>query len=756
MRKQLVTMALPYANGSIHLGHLVEAVQTDIYVRALKAIGEDVIYVCADDTHGTPIEVNAAKAGIPPEQFVARFHEEHLRDYTAFEIDFDVFSTTNSDENRLHAEAFFAALTKNGDIEQRQVEQLYCEVDKRFLPDRFVRGTCPKCGAVDQYGDGCEKCGSTYDTTELKGPYCSICKEQGRGEVAPVRRSSNHYFVRLANYQSFLKTWIDRPGTLQPEIARSLEKWLSEPLKDWDISRDAPYFGFKIPGEDAKYFYVWLDAPIGYLSSTEHWATNVDETDPRAWVNVTRSDGTTVKRRRTVEDYWGENADADITHFIGKDIVYFHTLFWPAMLEAVGRKVPTRVHVHGMLTVEGTKMSKSRGTFINAREYLDAGFDVEWLRYFYAGNLGPHPSDIDLSLNELKNRVNGELLNNVGNLANRALSVLWKSFGGKLATIGATWSGADAHKTVDTPLGVPPSALPPSEIWEKAQSTEMNVIEAYRHCDTRLAIQLVLTLSSLANERLQRIQPWKLLKEHPLVAQQELTFAINIARTCARLLAPIVPAFAKGIEEQTNAPLLKWNDDARWTFHDSGTINEPKPLVRRVEDAELVKFASRFAPAEAAPAESAKQPKSAVAKKEPNNAATLPAAPGAAQPTAAQAEAPAAQSASSGEIGIEQFAIVDLRAGKVVACERVPKADKLLKLTIDLGEGAPRTIVSGIAQHYAPEELVGKTVAVVANLAKKALRGIESHGMVLAASGGAKGLTVVELPGNVAPGARVK
>ena len=503
---------------------------------------------------------------------------------------------------------------------------------------------------------------------------------------------------------------------------RSLDKWLGEPLKDWDISRDAPYFGFKIPGESAKYFYVWLDAPIGYLSSTEHWCKAHPE------------------RGRTVEEYWAKNADAEITHFIGKDIVYFHTLFWPAMLEAAGRKVPAHVHVHGMLTVEGTKMSKSRGTFINAREYLDAGFDVEWLRYFYAGNLGPHPSDIDLSLNELKNRVNGELLNNVGNLANRALSVLWKNFEGKLVSL-ASW---ESH----------PDRLNAIALWKSLKEDESEVREAYLKCDTRTVVQHVLGLSSKANERLQAIQPWKLLKneESREWAQQELTFAINIARTCARWLAPIVPAFAKGIEEQTNAPLLKWNDPARWSFHCTGSINEPKPLVRRVDDAELANFAARFV-AEPAAEEKLKAPKAVQAKKEASAAAALATAPGNALPAAAPV---VAATSAAGEIGIEQFAAVDLRAGKVLACERVPKADKLLKLTVDLGEGAPRTIVSGIAQHYAPEELVGKTVAIVANLAKKALRGIESHGMVLAASGGAKGLTLLELPGDVAPGSRVK
>ena len=698
MMKQLVTMALPYANGSIHLGHLVEAVQTDVYVRALKAMGEDVIYVCADDTHGTPIEVNAAKAGIPPEQFVAKFYKEHLADYTAFEIAFDEFYTTHSPENEKHAGEFFAALNAAGAIDTRPFEQLFCEIDQRFLPDRFVRGTCPACKTANQYGDACENCGSTYDPTELISPFCSICKDQGRGEVPPVRRSSVHYFVRLSKYQSFLKEWTATPGRLQPEIARSLDIWLNEPLRDWDVSRDAPYFGFKIPGEESKYFYVWLDAPIGYLSSTEHWC----KTSPNA-------------AGRTVEDYWSKNADAEITHFIGKDIVYFHTLFWPAMLEACGRKVPKHIHVHGMLTVEGTKMSKSRGTFINAREYLDAGFDVEWLRYFYAANLGPHPSDIDLSLNELKNRVNGELLNNIGNLANRALSVLWKSFGGKLASLNE-WTSPDARAA-----------------WGSLVAIEKLIADAYRSCDTRAAIQQILSIGSLANERLQRVQPWKLLKENPDEAQRELTFAINIARTCARWLAPIVPAFAEGIATQSGAPFAKWNDDARWAFHDLGSITEPKPLVRKVEDAELTKLASRFV--SEAPVDRAAVEIKPV-KKEKKKA----------QP---EIEPPK-------EIPFETFAAIDLRAGKILDAIRVPKADKLLQLSVDLGEGAPRTILSGIAESYSPEDLIGKTVAVVANLGKKPLRGIESHGMILAATGGAKGLTVVELPGDVLPGARVK
>jgi methionyl-tRNA synthetase len=685
--RTLVTMALPYANGSLHLGHFVEAVQTDVYVRALRAAGEEVAFICADDTHGTPIEVNAARAGIPPEQFVARYHAEHSANYRAFEVLHDIFYTTHSPENEEHAVRIFRALDADGAVERRPVEQLYCEIDRRFLPDRFVKGECPKCGAKDQYGDACEVCGSTYEPTDLKNPYCALCKEQGRGEVLPVRRSSMHYFVRLSKYQDFLRGWTSAPGHLQPEVKRSIDGWLSEPLKDWDISRDAPYFGFRIPGETDKYFYVWLDAPIGYLSSTDRWCKD---------------------RGDNLDRWWGKDADTDIVHFIGKDIVYFHTLFWPAMLHASGWKVPAHVHVHGMLTVDGMKMSKTRGNYFTVDDYLAAGLDPEWLRYYYASNLGPTPSDIDLSLTEMKNRVNGELLNNVGNLANRALSIVWKSFEGKLGKLPVS----------------------PEELWQ-ISAIERKVAGHYRAVDTRAAVQEVLSLSSLANARLQEKQPWKLLKTDRAAAHAELTLAVNVARVCARLLAPIVPRFAQGIEEQTGAPL---RPGAAWLEETS--IREPKPLVRRVEDDDLAKLSGTFVGGTAA----------GPSKEAAPAAVAAPAKP----------PAPAQASASDGEISIDEFVKMDLRAGKVLACERIPKSDKLLKLTIDLGEGAPRTIVSGVAQAYAPEELVGKTVAVVANLPKKPLRGVESHGMVLFATGGKRGLIAVEIGEDIPAGAKVK
>jgi len=667
--RMLVTMALPYANGSIHLGHLVEAVQTDVFVRAMNALGRECVYICADDTHGTPIEISARKANVEPEDYIEAVHREHVADYKAFGIGFDLFYTTHSPENELHARRIFEALGQDGAIDRRDVLQVYCGVDKRFLPDRYIRGECPVCGWKDQYGDSCEHCGSTYEPTALKNPRCAIC-----GNTALERRSSPHYFVRLSKYQEFLRGWTGTPGRLQPEVKNSIDGWLSEPLRDWDISRDAPYFGFRIPGEEEKYFYVWLDAPIGYLSSTDKWCQ---------------------EHGRRVEEFWGESADCDVMHFIGKDIVYFHTLFWPAMLHASKWKVPSRVHVHGMLMIEGAKMSKARGTFINAGEYLHAGLDPEWLRYFYAANLGPTPSDMDLSLNELKNRVNGELLANVGNLANRALSLVWKN-GGRLTRAAA------------------------SEVFEKARAVEQEIAGLYAACDTRAVVQKVLDFSSSANARLQAQKPWEKLKGDRDAALSELTLAVNVARLCARWLQPIVPRFAAGVEEQSGAE-LRWGDFAPLEDRE---IREPKPLVRKVEDAELQKLAARFVPAVGA----------------------------------APAEAPAAPPAVvTPEMTVEQFAAMDLRAGKVLAVERVAKKDKLLKLTIDMGEAEPRTIVSGVAQSYAPEELVGKVVCVVANLPPRAFgKGLSSHGMVLYASGGDREHTAIELSPDVKPGSKVK
>ncbi|HEX4383211.1 MAG TPA: methionine--tRNA ligase [Myxococcales bacterium] len=681
MSRSLVTHALPYANGSIHLGHLVESVQTDIFVRARKAMGNECVFICADDTHGTPIEISSRKAGVPPEEYIAKIHEEHAADYKAFNIGFDLFYSTHSPENEKYSVLIFEELRKRGDIEQRGVEQMYCGVDKRFLPDRYIRGICPVCATPDQYGDNCENCGSAYEPTALKSPHCAIC-----GNDKLERRTSMHYFVKLGNHQEWLREWTSTPGRLQEEILNSLGKWLNEPLRDWDISRDAPYFGFKIPGEDAKYFYVWLDAPVGYLSTTEKWCEL--QSPPRK-----------------VEEFWGADAPGEVIHFIGKDIVYFHTLFWPAMLKGSGWKVPARVHVHGMLTVEGAKMSKSRGTFINASEYTAAGLDPEWLRFFYAANLGPTPSDIDLSLNDFKNRVNGELLNNVGNLANRALSLIWKN-GGKL---GSMPKDAQAN-------------------FSGIEDREARIRGFYDKCDTRAVINEVLEFASWGNQHLQNKKPWELFKSDKDAALWELTVAANVARFCARWLEPIVPKFAGGVAAQLNAPLGPWGN---FDWLQNHQLTEPKPLVRKIEETDIAKLAAKFV----GPSES-------------------PVSPGARGPETAK---PVEVEPAAPPVNIEQFALVDLRAGKVLSAEKVPKKDKLIKMAIDLGEGQPRSIVSGVALSYKPEELVGKVVCVVANLPPRDFgKGLVSHGMVLYSGGGTREHTVLELPADIAPGAKVK
>jgi methionyl-tRNA synthetase len=634
--------------------------------------------VCADDCHGAPIMLRAEAEGVTPEELIGRMLESHKRDDQRFGISYDNYHSTHSPENTELASEIFLKLKKNGFVETKTIEQFFDPVKGMFLPDRYIKGECPKCGTKDQYGDSCENCGSTYEPTDLKDPRCAIC-----GNTGLERRSSPHYFVKLSKYQEWLRGWTASEGRLQPEIRNFVDKWLAEPLRDWDISRDAPYFGFLIPGEKAKYFYVWLDAPVGYLSSTDKWCQD---------------------HGRRVEEFWGRSADCDIVHFIGKDIVYFHTLFWPAMLHASGWKEPARVHVHGMLTVEGVKMSKARGTFLNAREYLDAGLDPEWLRYFYAANLGSTTSDIDLSLGELKNRVNGELLANVGNLANRALSLVWKN-GGKLTRVAS------------------------SDVFQQARGVEREIAALYERCDTRAVVQKVLDFSSAANQRLQAQKPWEKLRGDLEAALSELTLAVNVARFCARWLSPIVPRFARGVEEQSGAE-LRWGE---FTPLEDVAIQEPRPLVRKVEDADIEKLSSRFVLPAAPPPPATAGPASGARPANPPSAIVTP------------------------ELSIDQFAQMELRAGKVLAAERVPKKDKLLKLTIDLGEASARTIVSGVAQSYAPEELVGKVVCVVANLPPKNFgKGLVSHGMILFASGGDREHTAIELPADVKPGSQVK
>jgi methionyl-tRNA synthetase len=530
VEKILVTSALPYANGSIHLGHLVEYIQTDIYVRLLKLTGRDAIYMCADDTHGTPIEIKARQAGVTPEELVGHYHEEHQKDFADFHIAFDCFYSTNSPENRYHAETIFQRLLEKGHIVKRPVAQYFCERDERFLPDRYIRGQCPneQCRAADQYGDVCEVCGTTYNPTDLADPRCAICG------TPPVIRESDHYFFTLGKYESFLREWISHPGRLQPEIRRFIENWFREGLKDWDISRDGPYFGFKIPGEENKYFYVWLDAPIGYIATTEKYCkeTGCD-----------------------FASYWLDSG-ARIYHVIGKDIVYFHTLFWPAMLKGAGYSLPDRVFVHGFLTVNGEKMSKSRGTFLNAREYLNH-LDPQYLRYYYAAKLNGQPDDLDLNFEDFVTRVNAELINKIANLVSRVVPFVNKNFEGRLGALPA-----EAAAIID-------------EIRERVPRIQGH----YEKLEFNRAVQEIVAISDSANKYFQDQAPWDLFKTDPEAARSVCTFAINACRTVAVLMQPILPAFARDVERILRVPLKHFSDALLFDLEN----REIGPFVRLIE-----------------------------------------------------------------------------------------------------------------------------------------------------------------------------
>ncbi len=679
-KKTLLTCALPYANGPIHLGHMVEHIQADIYARFRKSAGDEIVFVCADDTHGSPIELAALKAGVTPEAYVAAIAVEHQRDFKDFHIGFDFYGSTNSDENRQYAELIYGRAKEAGSIGKKEVEQPYDAKMGRFLADRFIRGTCPNCHTPDQYGDACEKCLKTYSPRELIDPRSAISGEP------LVWKKSSHAFFLLSKHAEYLQTVIANPAFMNPGPAAQLGQFFEKGLADWDITRDGPYFGFKIPGEDNQYFYVWLDAPIGYIAATEQWAKKTG-------------------KAASALDFWDENADAEVIHVIGKDIVYFHCLFWPAVLKVAKIKRPSYVHIHGHLTVNGEKMSKSRGTFINARPYLDV-LDPNYLRFYYASLLGSGPEDLDFDLTTFRERVNAELVNNLGNLANRTLSLLARPELGKTLAKGQTETGA---KLVNAAL----ARLP-------------EIREAFARFDHRTAVKAILEIGQSANQFLTEYEPWKLIKKDVEGARVALTDAADIVYLLTALLGPIVPGLADKLAAQMNRPKLTFKqlEGAKYPLLDrSVLIGDPSPLINRLE-------AENVSPLVVAPAE----PTQAPAK--PAKVAPPPAAP-------------------PGDIEYADFAKLVLKAGRVLACEKVPKADKLLKLSVDLGEAEPRTIVSGIAEAYAPESLVGKNVVVVANLKPRALKGIESRGMILTAGAGGKELVLLD-PGPVTPGTEIR
>lgn len=673
-RRVVVTSALPYANGSIHLGHLVEYIYTDTWVRFLKMTGAEAHYFCADDTHGTPIQIRALKEGVTPETLVARFHAEHTRDFGDFEIEFTRYHSTHSEENRVWSARIYEAARAAGHIARRPVEQTYCPNDKMFLPDRFVRGTCPKCGAEDQYGDVCEVCNTAYAPTELKSPRCAICG------TPPERRSSEHLFFELAKLTDRLRAWTNEPGHLQPEVANFTRGWIEGGLRDWDISRDGPYFGFPIPGEENKFFYVWLDAPIGYIATTQ------------AWCDANGKD---------VRDYW-QSPDTEIYHFIGKDIVYFHCLFWPAMLMDAGLSLPTSVCVHGFLTVEGQKMSKTRGTFLNARTYLDH-LDPQYLRYYYGTKLSGRVEDLDLSFDDFINRVNAELVNKVANLASRAISFVAKRLDHKLGRIPADGAA----------------------LVEQAAAAVQKAHDAYQRRDVAGAVQQAIQLAEAGNLYMQEAAPWDALKSDPERARDICTLAVNLTKVVAVILRPLLPGLADRVAEMLRVAPFTWAD-AKADLEDH-EIGEFTHLVQRVErekvDA-MIEDAKALAPAPAA----------------------QPAAP--AEP--AYTVEPLTETCT-----IDDFGKVDLRVARVLAAAPVEGAKKLVHLTLDLGPLGERSVFAGIREAYPePGVLVGKTLVCCANLAPRQMRFGLSEGMVLAAGEGAR-VYPLELPGAARPGDRI-
>ncbi|MFZ9887539.1 MAG: methionine--tRNA ligase [Myxococcota bacterium] len=674
--KYLVTPALPYANGPAHLGHLVEHVQVNVFVRALRMAGEDVLCVCGADSHGTPIELRAAEAGMSPADFTAKWQDAFERSFRRYGIEFDGgFGTTHTSENERHAGRIYEALKSGDHLERREIEQLYDPEAGRFLADRMVKGTCPSCSAADQYGDFCEVCGSTYRPTQLIDARSVVTG------ATPELRASEHIFVRLGAFAEPLRQWTQRPGVVNEDVQNYLGRWFEEGLKDWDISRDAPYHGFPIPGEQGKYFYVWLDAPIGYMSLTERAAALLG---------------------RTFEDYWCDSSTR-IFHFIGKDITYFHTLFWPAMLMAAGHTLPEKVSVHGMLTVNGVKMSKSRGTFLLADDLADALGDngVQALRYYFACKLTSRTEDIDLNLEDFTHRVNADLVNKVVNLLSRTVPMLHRNHEGKLG-----------HLDVDA-----------SAMLEEARAIAATVESSYRQLDFAKVVKDVVAIADLGNRYLQDQKPWDTVKTDPARAHAQLTTALALGRTCVALLKPIVPAIAEMTERMLGL------DAPGFTFANAFEAPAPGspigPYERLFERLDLSKVQALAPTAQGAEAPTSKPPTSAPASK-PAVTTKAPTGP-------AQSKAAGSPESLTDECGIDDFMRVDLRVAEVISAADVDGADKLIRLELDAGPLGKRQVFSGLKPHVQPADLVGKRVVLVANLKPRKMKFGMSEGMILAA-----------------------
>jgi len=668
IRNILVTSALPYANGDIHLGHMVEYLQTDIWVRFQKMRGHNCIYVCATDTHGTPIMLSAQKEGVSPEQLIKRVGARMSEDFSRFHVAFDNFYSTHSEENRQLVETIYKRLQEAGHIRSAVISQSYDEQEKMFLPDRYVRGECPRCGAVDQYGDSCEVCGATYSPSDLKNPVSVLSGSP------PSLRESEHFFFRLGNFQAMLKQWVES-GRLHESVARKLGEWFEAGLQDWDISRDAPYFGFEIPGAPGKYFYVWLDAPVGYMASFLNLCGKRKDLD--------------------FESYWGPSSDAELYHFIGKDIIYFHSLFWPAVLTGAGFRTPTSVFAHGFLTVNGHKMSKSRGTFITARTYLDH-LDPEYLRYYYASKLGPGIDDIDLNLEDFIARVNSDVVGKLVNIASRCAGFINKRFNGKLA-----------------------GQLMDPDLFAEFTSASQRIAEAYESREYSRAMREIMALADRANQFIDEHKPWVLAKDPgklPIV-QAVCTQGLNLFRVLMGYLKPVLPQIAARSEKFLGCGEWDWDSLSQPLL--GSDIQAFSPLALRVEAAAVESMVE----------------KSRSTLEKTGSGPTM-------DPIAAQ-------------VDIQTFASVDLRVARIAAAEHVEGAEKLLKLTLDLG-GETRTVFAGIKAAYDPASLQGRLTVMVANLKPRKMRFGISEGMVLAAGPGGEDIFILAPDEGAQPGMRIK
>lgn len=670
-RRIVVTSALPYANGDIHLGHLVEYIQTDFWVRFQKLRGNDCVYICADDTHGTPIMIRARKEGITPEELIARSHALHLKDFTDFQIAFDNYYSTNSPENKALSERIYRAVEQQGFVTKKTTPQLYCEHCRMFLPDRFVKGTCPKCGAAGQYGDSCDKCGATYGAEELGQPVCTTCGG------TPVVRDSEHLYFELEPQHDYLEKWI--PAHTTSDVSNKLLEWFKEPLRGWCISRDAPYFGFEIPGYADKFFYVWVDAPIGYMASLANWQAKQNggragEVDVAMW----------------------NDPDVELYHFIGKDIIRFHCLFWPGMLHAAGFKGPNKVFVHGFLTVNGEKMSKSKGTFVNARTYLD-NLPPEALRYYYAAKLGGTTDDMDLNLADFVQRVNSDLVGKITNIASRSAQMLQKKLDGRLASL----AGHDEEQALLAQL----------------RAAGETVAAFYEDRRFNQVVAQVCKLADAANEYFDRKEPWKTVKTDAEATRVTLTAALNAFRILAIYLQPILPVYAEKARALFGEAAWTW--DAIAETVEGRTLGTYAYLASRI-DAKQVE--AMVAAATVKPADSGEVAHESRASKNKGKDG------GAAQPKAGSATLPLLKP----EVAFPDFEKLDLRVGVVTSCEIVPKSAKLLKFVLDAGALGTRTIFSGIRAAYPdPAALVGKEVVFVANLAPRKMSVGVSEGMIL-------------------------